>query len=254
VKLTPVRHEDRLTVVEHLDELRNRILVCVGAFAVAFAVCFWQNDLIFDIYNRPLDGKEPLTFGVTEPFLTTMTVAAYTALVIAMPVLLYQIYAFVLPAFTPRERRVALPLLILIPVLFVGGVVFGYYVVLEKAIDFLLGFNSDQFNTEIRARDYYGFVSLALIAMGLLFQIPVAVLALTRVGIVTTAQLRKNRGYAILVIAVLAALLPTVDPVTMLIEMIPLVVLFELSILLARVFEHSSREEQDEPDVPPEGS
>ena len=236
MKLSPVRHDDRLTVVEHLDELRNRILIAGAAFLVAFGLCAWQNDLLFDIANRPLDGREPLTFGVTEPFLTTMTVAAYAALMIALPVILYQLYAFILPAFTPEERRVAIPLLMLVPVLFIGGVVFGYFVVLEKAIDFLLGFNADQFDTEIRARDYYGFVALSLMALGALFQIPVAILVLTRAGIVTTDQLRANRRYAILLIAVLAALLPTVDPVTMMLEMIPLIVLFELSILLARAF------------------
>lgn len=240
-------------MVEHLDELRTRIFVAGGAFLAAFAVSAWQNDVLFDIANRPLKGREPLTFGVTEPFLTTMTVSAYAALLISLPVLLYQAYAFLLPAFTPEERRVALPLLLLVPVLFAGGVLFGYYVVLEKAIDFLLGFNADQFNTEVRARDYYGFVSLSLMALGALFQIPVAVLILTRAGVVTTDQLRKNRRYAILVIAVAAALLPTVDPVTMLLEMIPLVVLFELSILLARVFGRRS-EEPGEPAATTESS
>jgi sec-independent protein translocase protein TatC len=181
-----------------------------------------------------------------------MTVAAYAALLIALPVILYQLYAFVLPAFTPQERRVALPLLLLVPFLFIGGVVFGYYVVLEKAIDFLLGFNADQFNTEIRARDYYGFVALSLMALGALFQIPVAVLVLTRAGIVTTDQLRRNRRYAILVIAIAAALLPTVDPVTMILEMIPLIVLFELSILLARAFGGRSQD-SSEPVPTPEG-
>ena len=253
MRLTPVRHDDRLTVVEHLDELRNRLLIAGAAFLVAFGLCAWQNDLLFEIANRPLDGREPLTFGVTEPFLTTMTVAAYAAFLIALPVILYQLYAFVLPAFTEHERRVALPLLLLVPVLFTGGVVFGYFVVLEKAIDFLLGFNADQFNTEIRARDYYGFVALSLMALGGLFQIPVAVLVLTRAGVVTTDQLRKNRRYAILVIAVAAALLPTVDPVTMLLEMIPLVVLFELSILLARAFGGRSSE-SSEPVPSAEGS
>ena len=252
MRLTPVRHDDHLTVVEHLDELRTRVLVAGAAFLVAFGLCAWQNDLLFDIANRPLDGREPLTFGVTEPFLTTMTVAAYAALLIALPVILYQLYAFVLPAFTPQERRVALPLLLLVPFLFIGGVVFGYYVVLEKAIDFLLGFNADQFNTEIRARDYYGFVALSLMALGALFQIPVAVLVLTRAGIVTTDQLRRNRRYAILVIAIAAALLPTVDPVTMILEMIPLIVLFELSILLARAFGGRSQD-SSEPVPTPEG-
>jgi sec-independent protein translocase protein TatC len=182
---------------------------------------------------------------VAEPFLTTFTLSAYAAILISLPVLLYQLYAFILPAFTPGERRVAMPLLMMVPFLFIAGVVFGYYVVLPAALKFLLHFNTDQFRIEIRAKDYYGFVSMTLIACGLLFQIPVGILGLNRLGIVTPRQLRKNRRYAILVIAVVAMLLPGVDPVTMLIEMVPMIVLYELSILLAVAFGRSSEPASD---------
>jgi sec-independent protein translocase protein TatC len=235
-RLKPIGYEDRLSLVDHLDELRSRILVSLLALGVAFGFCAWQNHAILDIVNEPLGDREPITLGVTEPFLTTVTLSLYAAILLAMPVLLYQAYAFILPAFSPHERRVALPLLLLVPCLFIGGVAFGYFAVLPKGIDFLLGFNADEFNTQLRARDYYGFVSLFLLSMGLLFQVPVGVLAVTRLGITTPQKLRRNRRYAILGIAVLAALLPTVDPVTMLIEMVPLIVLYELSILLASAF------------------
>jgi sec-independent protein translocase protein TatC len=151
-------------------------------------------------------------------------------------VLLYQLYAFVLPAFSPAERRVALPMLLMVPFLFIAGVVFCYFVVLPPAVDFLLHFNADQFRVNVRARDYYSFVTLMMLAMGLGFQVPVGILALVRLRITTVEKLRRNRRYAILVIAVVAALLPTIDPVTMLIEMVPLIVLYELSIVLARLF------------------
>jgi sec-independent protein translocase protein TatC len=233
-RIRPVSHEDRLTLVEHLDELRTRIIIAAAAFVVGFGLCAWKNHEILDILNKPLpDDLEPITFGVTEPFLTTITVSAYAGLLLSLPVILYQIYAFVLPAFSPRERRIALPLLLMVPALFVGGVVFGYFVVLERAVEFLLNFNESQFNIQVRARDYYSFVTLTLVAMGLMFQVPMGILAVTRLGIVTPRQLRQWRGYAYVLIAVLAALLPTVDPVTMLLEMIPLVILFELSIVLA---------------------
>ena len=147
--------------------------------------------------------------------------------------ILYQVYAFLLPAFSPRERRVVLPLMLLAPFLFIAGVVFGYLVVLDRAVDFLLNFNDEQFNIQVRAREYYTFVVLTLMAMGLVFQVPLAILAVTRLGIMSPAQLRPMARYAYLGIAVLAALLPTVDPVTMLIEMVPLILLFELSIVLA---------------------
>lgn len=246
-RLKPVSHDERLSIVDHLDELRSRIVISLLALGVAFAVTGWQNHAILDLLNRPLpDGQEPITLGPTEPFLTTITLALYAAIVLALPVILYQIYAFVLPAFSPTERRVALPLLLLVPVLFIGGVVFAYFVILGPAIDFLLNFNADEFNTQLRARDYYSFAALLLAAMGLLFQVPVGVLAVTRLGIVTVAQLRKNRRYAILGMAVLAALLPTIDPVTLLLEMVPLVILYELSILLAAAFGRPPAEEGEQ--------
>jgi sec-independent protein translocase protein TatC len=242
-KIRPVAHDDRLTLVDHLDELRTRLVFSLIAFGIAFAVCFWQDEALIDFVNKPLpDGTEPITLSPTEPLLTTVTVAAYGALLIAMPFILYQIYAFVLPAFSPTERKVALPLLLMVPFLFIGGAAFGYFVVLKPALSFLLDFNSSEFQTEVRARDYYSFVSLSLLSIGILFQIPVAVLGLTKLGITTPEKLRKNRRFAILGCAVLAALLPTIDPVTMLIEMVPLIVLYELSILLASAWGRPSGE------------
>jgi sec-independent protein translocase protein TatC len=232
----PVGHEDRLTLVEHLSELRSRIVVSIVAFAVALGLCFWQNHLLLKIVNDPLGKRTPITLGVAEPFTTTLTVAAYFAILLALPVVLYQAYAFILPAFSPRERRVAMPLLLMVPFLFIAGAVFAYFVIIPAALKFLLHFNSDEFNTQIRARDYYSFILLTMISAGVVFQLPIGVLGMVRMGITTPAKLRKNRRYAFLGCAVVAAVLPGVDPVSMLIEMVPLVLLYELSILLARVF------------------
>jgi sec-independent protein translocase protein TatC len=303
--LRPIAHEDRLSLVEHLDELRTRIILCLAVFVAAFAFCFWQNDRILNIMDRPLEksafhkgsddpleksatfqqaqkrvllqlaviGREqgrsndvtpalraqwldlsrvatagaaaapkatarrPVTLGVGEPFTVTFKVVGYAALLLSLPFLLYQAYAFVLPAFSPRERAVALPLMAMVPFLFIAGVVFAYYMVLPNAINFLQNFNDDNYDILLQARDYYRFSIMVLIAMGIAFQVPIGILAITRVGIVTPRQLRKNRRYAILVIAILAMLLPGQDPVTMLILMAPLIVLFEGSILLAALFD-----------------
>jgi sec-independent protein translocase protein TatC len=306
--IRPIGHEDRLSLVEHLDELRTRVVICALALAFAFGLCVWQNDRLLDFVNRPLERantestargegplgqiavtqravrrlatqdlallavlarpdsglsaaarrevlarqqalraaiarlprgqptSKPVTLGVGEPFGTTLTVSFYFALLLALPIILYQLYAFVLPAFSPRERRVATPLMMMIPVLFVTGVAFGYTVVLPPAVNFLQDFNADSFNVLVQARDYYRFSAIVLLALGLVFQVPVAILAATRLGVVTPAQLRSNRRYAILACAVLAMVLPGTDPVTMLLEMVPLVVLYELSILLAALF------------------
>ncbi len=323
-KLKPIGHDERLSLVEHLDELRTRIIICVAAFAVAFGVCLWQDDRILDVINRPLtetafsacdttkdpfeqancwqqamrrvntdlsalaaeaarqatqeprlealaarlsrsaelarqatpraSPKRPVTLGVGEPFTATVRVAAYAALLISLPLLLYQAYAFLLPAFSPRERQVALPLMVLVPFLFISGVVFAYYLVLPAAVNFLQNFNDDNYDILLQARDYYKFATLLMGVMGLLFQMPIGILAVTRMGIISTRQLRANRRYAILIIAIVAMLLPGADPVTMLSMMAPLLVLYEVSILLATLLDRRAeraraREEAGEDDM-----
>ena len=297
-----IGHDDRLSLVEHLDELRTRLIVCVAAVAVAFAFCAWQNGVILDLVNVPLEqtafkkegrstdpferqallqqqqkrtalveervfleravnartpdearawreaaaaerqladavppraARKPITTGVGEPFTQTIKLASYAALLLALPLILYQLYAFVLPAFSPREKQVALPLMLAVPFLFIGGVLFAYFAVLPSAVDFLQNFNDDQYDILLQARDYYKFAIAVLIAMGLAFQVPIGMIAVTRVGIVSVAQLRANRRYAILIIAVLAMLLPGQDPVTMLLIMGPMFLLYEASILVA---------------------
>jgi sec-independent protein translocase protein TatC len=225
-----------MTLVEHLDELRNRIIVSAAVLVVACGLCFWQNHLLLEIANKPLPGdRVPITFGVTEPFMTTLKVSIYAGILIALPVLLYQAYAFLLPALKPTEKRVVVPFLIVVPLLFIAGVAFSYFVVVPAATQFLLNFNDDQFNIQVRASEYYSFLMLTLIALGLVFQVPMGIVALTRLGIVTPQQLSHNRRYAYLILAVVAMLLPGTDPVTMLIELAPLLALFELSLILARL-------------------
>jgi sec-independent protein translocase protein TatC len=249
-----------MTLVEHLDELRNRIIVSAVVLVVACGLCFWQNHLLLEIANQPLphdlNGKplKPITFGVAEPFMSTLKVSIYAGILIALPVLLYQLYAFLLPALKPMEKRVILPFLILVPALFIAGVVFSYFVVAPAAAKFLLNFNQTEFNIQVRASDYYGFLLTTLLAMGLVFQIPMGVVAVTRLGIVTPQQISKNRRYAYLILVVVAMLLPGTDPVTMLIEAAPLVLLFEFSLILARLTapskERASPAEPEPPGTP----
>ena len=248
-KLKPIRHDEEVSLVDHLDELRSRIIYSLIALTVAFGLCFWQSSVVLDIAAAPLPEAEQqlIVLAPAEAFMTTVTVCLYAAIVLAAPFISYQIFAYVLPAFSPRERRVIMPLVIAIPALFIAGVVFAYFVVMPAAVDFLLSFNSDQFSTELRAREYYSFFATTMIAGGIVFQVPVIVLALVRLRIVTIDQLRKNRRYAYLGIAVVAAALPGVDPITMLIEMVPLLMLYELSILLARGFGATGAGESIEP-------
>jgi len=325
--IRPISHEDRLSLVEHLDELRTRLIISLVALAACFALCFWQNRELVRIVNQPLEqqtrhsnqtggggpladaasaevrlraalqafsdanagnaafvravaadpktspairaaaeqsvsaqaqgqaalaqavralpaqvgGKEPITLGVGEPLFETLKITGYAALIIALPIILWQLYGFVLPAFSPTEKRVARPLMLAIPALFVAGVLFGYFVVLPPAIRFLQGFNDKNFDVLVQAKQYYSFELIVLLGMGLMFQIPVGILGMTQMGIVTPDQFKRNRRYALLGVAVIAAMIPGTDPVTMLISMLPLLVLFEGSIQLAALFERRAR-------------
>jgi sec-independent protein translocase protein TatC len=240
-----------MSLVDHLDELRARLVTCLAVFGVALALCFWQNHLLLELAAGPLPSGHTklITFGITEPFTTTLTVSAYGAIILAMPILLYEAYAYLLPAFSRQQQRMILPLLLMIPALFIAGIAFGFFVVLPAATKFLLNFNDAQFNIQVQAKQYYGFFAQTLLACGIVFQIPVGILATVRLGIVTVKQLTKNRRYAYLGCAVIAAALPGIDPVSMLLEMAPLVVLYELSIVLARVF-GTPGEKINEPVVP----
>jgi sec-independent protein translocase protein TatC len=175
-----------------------------------------------------------VTLGIGEPFTTTLGVTLIFALILSLPVLLLQAYGFFMPAFDPAQRRRMRPILAAIPALFAAGVAFGYLVVLPAALHFFQNFNSEQFNVLVQASQYYKFAATTLLAMGLLFQVPVAILAVTRAGIVTPAQLRRNRRYAVLACGLVAAVLPG-DAITMLLETVPLYLLFELSVLIAGI-------------------
>jgi sec-independent protein translocase protein TatC len=309
-RVRPVRHGDRLSVVDHLDELRTRLIVALITVGVAFGLCFWQNHELLKIINRPLadqtqeqvrdghgplgatytvqqgardvatqlqtvagllaserqppavraslthvraslsrditrlsaalQGNLPVTLGVGEPFSTTIGVTLIFALILSLPVLLLQAYGFLMPAFEPDQQRRMLPIILAIPVLFVIGVAFGYLVVLPAALHFLQNFNSSQFNVLVQASQYYKFAAAMLLAMGLLFEIPVAIIAVTRAGLVTPRQLRHNRRYALLACGLVAAILPG-DAITMLLEVLPLYLLFEASVLFASISERRAR-------------
>jgi len=296
-KLRPIGHEDRLSVVDHLDELRSRLILCTAALVVAFGFAFWQNAPLINLLNKsvPLHSattaqdraqvnehgdilhavkalgglvyakdlspsdradiaqsvkyfrrfaaalptkvqkEKPITIGVAEPFTTTMAIAAYFALLLCLPLLIYQVYAFVLPAFKPEERRSALPLMIMAPALFIAGVVFAYFLVLPPAVKFLQGFNSTNFQSFLQAKPYYEFEILTMLGIGLTFQLPLGLLALDRVGVLSAKTLTRQWRYCIVIIAVIAAALPGADPVTTLLEMVPLLLLYLLRIVLLTV-------------------
>ena len=304
--IRPIGHEDRLSLVEHLDELRTRLIISGAVLIVVFGFCLWQNHRLLHVLNKPLQtqtrkqvakgqgtigqavlaqqgvlklsgdtraalealerkdsglspqtraqlpaliaamkadvakiprnavGDNPVTLGVGEPFTTTITVSLLFALVISLPLILYELYGFIMPALSPDEKRAAMPLLTSVPFLFAAGVLFGYFVVLPAAVRFFVNFNAGEFNVLVQASQFYKFAATVLLAMGLIFQVPVVILGATRVGLVTVQQLRHSRRYAIVACAVIAAFLPG-DAITLVLETVPLYVLFEASILVAAI-------------------
>jgi sec-independent protein translocase protein TatC len=233
-------HGDRVTLVEHLDELRTRLMLVLVATILGFVVAFVFQDEILRWLAQPLPAAregELITFGVTEPFFTTVKVSLVAGLALALPVILWQLWSFLAPAFEEHTQRIVVVFVICATVLFAAGVAFGYYVVLPKALAFLTEFNADLFDIQIRASYYYSFVSLGLLGMGLMFEMPVFILALVRLGIVTSDQLRRNWRIGVAIILVAAALLPTVDPVSLVFEVVPLLALYFLSVVLAAFFE-----------------
>jgi sec-independent protein translocase protein TatC len=296
--LRPVRHDEQLSTVGHLDELRMRLFACVAVIGVAFGFCFWQNHRLLHVIDRPLahqtqeqvraghgplgatyvvgesardvavqlravvrvlnrpalqpvqqrlerdiarlsappQGDRPVTLGIGEPFTTTVTLSLVFALILALPFVLHQTYGFLTPALEPHERRQLLPLVASIPFLFVVGVLFGYFVVLPAAVHFFQNFNSSEFNVLVQANQYYKFAATTLLAMGFLFQVPVVIVAVTRAGFITARRLRQNRRYAVLACGAVAAVLPG-DAITLLLETVPLYLLFEVGVLIASLLE-----------------
>jgi len=236
--------EDQLTLVEHLEELRTRLIIVLSALAIAMTGCYIENVRINHFLQRPLDGYVKLvTLAPTEAFFNAIMISVYGGLLITLPVISYQIYAFIIPAFAHETQRSIRPLLLMVPVLFLTGVAFGWYIVVPPAIHFLTNFNSEVINYIPRASDYIRFVMLTLLAMGLVFQLPVVMMMLGRVGIVTSSFMRRRWRESIVVLAALTALLPGTDPVTMMAEFIPVLVLYGLSYFLVRAVEPKRQSE-----------
>jgi sec-independent protein translocase protein TatC len=233
-----LRHGEEATLVEHLGELRTRILIAVGSLVVGFIPAYAFHGRLIDGLKRPLpDDAELVTLGVTEPFFTAIKVSFLTALALALPVLLWQLWSFLAPAVEEHTQRIVSIFVALSTALFVVGATFAYTIVLPRAIPFLVDFDSELYNTQVRASYYLSFVALVLFAMGVMFELPIFVLALVRLGVLTSGRLRRNRRIGYLVVVIAAVLLPTVDPVSLAFEIVPLLALYELSIWLSVVME-----------------
>jgi sec-independent protein translocase protein TatC len=240
-----LRHGEEATLVEHLDELRARLIIALAAIAVAFVVTYAFHGHILHWLNRPLPDrlKKPVTFSPVEPFTTSIWISLWAAFLLALPVVLWQVWAFLAPAFDEHRQRSIILVVAFATALGLGGIAFGYWVVLTPAIQFLTNYDSSHYQILVRARDYYRFVSFVLLGVALAFEVPVFVLALVRLRILTAAKLRSTWRVGVFTMTVIGVLLPGVDPVSTILSVVPLVALYLLSIGLASFLEPRWRSE-----------
>jgi sec-independent protein translocase protein TatC len=232
-------HGEEATLAEHLDELRGRLLVALGALALTTIGAFTIHTRLLTWLNRPLPAghRHLLTLGVAEPFTVSLTVSVYAGVVLASPVILWQFWAFFAPAFEPTAERKMLSLAAFAATLGAGGVSFGYWIVLPRAIHWLTNYDSAIFLQLIQARAYYSFVATVLLGIVIVFQLPLVVLGLVSLGVLSARTLRTHRRIGYFVAAVIALALPGPDPITTFVELLPMWGLYEGSIWLAVLFE-----------------
>jgi sec-independent protein translocase protein TatC len=231
-------HGEEASLVEHLEELRTRLIISLGSVVVLFILTYAFHDTIISWLSKPLpDDTKPITLSPTEPFTTSFNVAFYAAIALAIPVLVWQLWSFLAPAFDVHHQKTVVRLVIVATVLLAIGMAFAYWVVLPTAIPFLLNFDSDLYNAQVRAKDYYSFAIVTILACGILFELPIFILGLVRLGIVPASRLRSNRRIGVGICIIIVVLLPGVDFVSMGLQAIPVLLLFEGSIWAAVFFE-----------------
>ena len=233
-----LEHGQGAELVEHLDELRARLIVSAIAIAAAFVVTYIEHARLVRALEAPLPaGKKLVTFGVAEPFMTSLQVSLAAAVAAALPIVLWQIWSFLAPAVEAKAQRTIVWCVAFATGLFAGGLAFGYRVALPAALKFLTTYDSSVYSIQIRAREYISFSLAVLVAVGVVFELPAVIVALVRLGILSSSSLRRHRRIGYAVVAAIAVALPGVDPVTTMLEMVPLFVLFEGSIWLSVLVE-----------------
>jgi len=237
-------NENKLSILGHIAELRRRLIISVIAVVITTIISFVFADEIFHILTRPIQGYNLIYIEITEMIGAYTRVCLVSGVILAMPFLIYQFVMFVSPALTSKEKRYIYLVLPWVALMFVGGVVFAYFVMLPPALRFLFTFGSDIATPQIKIGNYISVVSRILLAVGLVFELPVITTFLARLGIVSPRWLASKRKFAFIFAFVLAAIItPTIDPINQCIVAVPLVVLYEMSIWLAKlVYRRESRE------------
>ena len=246
-----IREEDKLPFTSHLEELRKRLITCFIAAGIGFVISYGFKERLFEILIRPLirvmePGDKLIFTGLPEAFFTYLKVSLLTGLMLAAPVIIYQFWMFVVPGLYEKERRFLMPIVFLSSFFFIGGALFGYFIVFPFGFKFFLGFATETIQPLPSMREYLSFSSKLLLAFGLSFELPLVLTFLAKLGIITADFLKKNRKYALLLFFVGAAILTPPDVVTQIMLALPLMALYELSILGARLFGKKPSKEDDD--------
>jgi sec-independent protein translocase protein TatC len=236
-----MNEDDKQPFTAHLDELRRRLIVCFASVVVGFVACYFFKVELFYILVAPLQkvmksGETLIYTHLPEAFFTFLKTAFIGGLMLASPIIIYQFWMFIAPGLYDREKRLLVPILFLSVLFFVGGALFGYFIVFPYGFQFFLSFATDTIRPMPSMKEYLGFASKLLLAFGLIFELPLVITFLARLGIVTVDFLKKNRKYAILLFFVTAAVLTPPDVVTQFMMAMPMIALYEVSILGARIF------------------
>jgi sec-independent protein translocase protein TatC len=245
--------QEKIPFTTHLEELRKRLIVCFIAVGVGFVLSYFFKEKLFQILTRPLisvmqSGDKLIFTGLPEAFFTYLKVAFLSGIILAAPVIFYEFWMFVAPGLYDKEKRLMVPVVVLSTVFFVGGSFFGYFVVFPFGFKFFLGFASEIIRPLPSMREYLGFASKLLLAFGLVFELPLIITFLAKLGMVSVSFLKKNRKYALLLFFIGAAILTPPDVVTQIMMALPLILLYEISIIGARIFGKKSFEEDNNND------
>ena len=244
--------EQKQTFIEHLTELRKRLIISFLAVGVGFGGCYIFSKQIFNFLTIPLQkslppGSTMIFTSLPEAFFTYLKVSLLAGVFVASPMVLYQIWLFVAPALYSHEKRYVVPFVIISTLLFLAGGAFGYFIVFPYGFKFFMSFATDYIQPAPKLKEYLSFCSMLLIAFGLVFELPVFILFLAKLGVVDAKMLSKNRRYVILIIFIGAAILTPPDVVTQVMMAIPLLALYEVSIFLAKLVGKKKAKAQDSP-------
>jgi sec-independent protein translocase protein TatC len=241
--------EEKQTFIEHLEELRKRLIISLIAVGIGFVISYIFSKEIFQLLMIPLikalpAGANMIFTNLPEAFFTYVKVALLAGIFVASPMVLYQIWLFVAPALYSHEKRYAIPFVIFSTLLFVGGASFGYFIVFPFGFKFFMGFATDFIQPAPKLKEYLSFCSMLLLTFGLVFELPLFIFFLSKLGVVNAQMLSRNRRYVILGIFAIAAILTPPDIVTQLMMAGPLLLLYEVSIWIAKIFGRKKVEEE----------